>query len=262
MSVGAHSAPSSLNRPDAVLAITIDVDWAPDHVIDAVATRLIDAGVRATWFVTHGSPAIDRLRRREDLFELGIHPNFMDGSSHGATVSEVIAHCMAIVPDARVMRTHGLVQSSRLFTEIMRLTSIRIDSSLMLRKHPGLQVVTQPYDGGVLTRVPVWWEDDIEQIAPDPDWEIAAHDGAGLRVLNFHPVHLALNGRTPLAYAKLKRAWPKLSAAPAEAFDALREPGAGPSSTFSRALVAIAARGGGQTLSGLAAAVAMYTVAT
>ena len=92
------------------LAITLDIDWAPDHVIDRIAAQLIDARVRATWFVTHQSPAIDRLRARPDLFELGIHPNFLNQSTHGETPAEVLAHCMALVPDARSMRTHSLVQ--------------------------------------------------------------------------------------------------------------------------------------------------------
>lgn len=33
--------------------ITLDIDWAPDFVIDAVAEQLVQAGVWATWFVTH-----------------------------------------------------------------------------------------------------------------------------------------------------------------------------------------------------------------
>lgn len=40
--------------------ITIDVDWAPDFAIDPVANALLDAGVSATWFITHASPAIVR----------------------------------------------------------------------------------------------------------------------------------------------------------------------------------------------------------
>ena len=83
-----------------MIAITLDVDWAPDHAIDAVAGHLIERDVRATWFVTHASPAIDRLRDRPDLFELGIHPNFAPGSTQGETPDAVLDHCMAIVPEA------------------------------------------------------------------------------------------------------------------------------------------------------------------
>src|ERR1035441_3475149 len=82
------------------IAISMDVDWAPDFAIDFVAERLIASRVRATWFVTHRSPAIERLRQHRDLFELGIHPNFLPGSSHGDSPAAVLQHCMGLVQDA------------------------------------------------------------------------------------------------------------------------------------------------------------------
>ncbi|MCC7052650.1 MAG: hypothetical protein IT355_05245 [Gemmatimonadaceae bacterium] len=236
------------SRAPAELLITLDVDWAPDHVIDAVAGQLAAAGVRATWFITHASPAVERLRERGDLFELGIHPNFMPGSTHGATVDAVLAHCLALVPEARVMRTHGLVSSSRLLDEVLARSEIRIDSSLLLRRHPNLGVVEQPFPHGVLARVPIWWEDDVEQLAVDPLWDVSAPGGGGLRVLNFHPVHVALNGATAAPYAALKAAWPVLADAPAEAFTRHRATGDGPATAFTRALATLQAAAGGRTL--------------
>ena len=56
-------------------AITLDVEWAPDFVIDAVANTLVSNGVKATWMVTRDSPAIRRLTRHDELFKRGIHPN-------------------------------------------------------------------------------------------------------------------------------------------------------------------------------------------
>src|SRR5207244_3974947 len=79
-----------------------------------VAEQLMASQVRATWFVTHMSPAISRLRRNPELFELGIHPNFLPGSTHGDTPDAVLRHCRALVPDAVSMRTHCLVQSTLL----------------------------------------------------------------------------------------------------------------------------------------------------
>ena len=48
--------------------LTLDVDWAPDWVIDEVSAILVEKRVRATWFVTHGSPAIERLKDYPGLF--------------------------------------------------------------------------------------------------------------------------------------------------------------------------------------------------
>ncbi|SVD69909.1 uncharacterized protein METZ01_LOCUS422763, partial [marine metagenome] len=47
--------------------ITIDIDWAPGWMIDFVTAILIENGVKATWFVTHASPAIESIRERPDI---------------------------------------------------------------------------------------------------------------------------------------------------------------------------------------------------
>src|ERR1017187_7044133 len=107
------------SHTEPCVALTLDIDWAPDFVIDFAADLLIRRRVKATWFVTHSSPAVDRLRDHPELFELGIHPNFLPGSSQGKTVAEVLSFCRACVPEARSMRTHALVQSSGLLGDVM-----------------------------------------------------------------------------------------------------------------------------------------------
>jgi len=92
--------------------ITFDIDWAPDFVIEEVASLLQQKGVRATWFVTHACAAVELLRERSDLFELGIHPNFLEGSSHGKTPMEVLSHLLTVVPEAIGIRSHAVVQSA------------------------------------------------------------------------------------------------------------------------------------------------------
>jgi peptidoglycan/xylan/chitin deacetylase (PgdA/CDA1 family) len=65
------------------VCVTLDVDWASDAMIDQTARILLEHEVPATWFITHASAAVDRLRDHPELFELGIHPNFLPGSTHG-----------------------------------------------------------------------------------------------------------------------------------------------------------------------------------
>ena len=62
--------------------ITFDINWAPDFVIEMCANICQDNSVGATFFATHGRLPTD-----------------------------VMAFCMDIVPDAKCMRTHSLVQS-------------------------------------------------------------------------------------------------------------------------------------------------------
>lgn len=80
------------------VVLTFDIDWAPDFMIDFVAEGLTQRRVRATWFVTHASPAVEWLREHPDLFELGIHPNFAPGSTQGDSPEAVLRHCLRLEP--------------------------------------------------------------------------------------------------------------------------------------------------------------------
>ena len=74
--------------------ITFDIDWAPDFMIQNIMDQLEAAGVKSTWFITNDTPALERMRQFPDLYELGIHPNFLPGSSHGSSVDEVLNNLM------------------------------------------------------------------------------------------------------------------------------------------------------------------------
>ncbi len=63
--------------------LTFDLDWAHDEVINDAIDLVEAVDVPATWFVTHATPTLERLRANPK-FELGVHPNFnplLDGSS-------------------------------------------------------------------------------------------------------------------------------------------------------------------------------------
>jgi hypothetical protein len=225
-------------------AITLDVDWAPDDAIDDVAALLAERGVRATWFVTHESAAVDRIRERRDLFELGIHPNFAPGSTHGDSPEAVLSHCMALVPDARAMRTHGLVQSSALLALVRDRTPVAVDASLFLPHANTAEPLSYPLATGTLRRVPYVWEDDAEMYRAEPAWDAwaLATRLRGLAVFNFHPVHVVLNSSDMAAYESLKRRG--LPEARRADFAALRAPGHGSGTAFESLLDGLAGSGG------------------
>ena len=191
------------------------MDWAPDCAIHLVIDELVARRIRATWFVTHVSPAVERLRRYPKLFELGIHPNFLLGSTHGDTPEAVSRHCMALVPDAISMRTHGLAQSTVLLERVLAATPIAVDVSLFLPRAPALQPVEYPWRGRILTRIPYFWEDDFEMERTTPCWRVAPllTVGEGLKVFDFHPIHIYLNSAEPGPYEALKQRVSKLSEA-------------------------------------------------
>lgn len=233
-------------------AITLDIDWAPDFVIDAVAARLLAGRVHATWFVTHQSPAVDRLRDHGELFELGLHPNFLPGSSQGADAGAVVAACMAMVPGATSMRTHALMQSTPLLELVLQETSVRTDVSIFLPHATGVAPIEYWWLGRSLTRIPYVWEDDFEIERPQPVWDLGPMLAQpGVRVFDFHPIHVYLNSSTLAAYQSLKRRVPVITAATPSVIDDLVETGAGAGTAFN-SLIAALGRDGGRCISDLA----------
>lgn len=195
------------------LIVTLDVDWAPDFVINFVADMLVAARVKATWFVTHHSPAVDRLRSFPALFDLGIHPNFFARSSHGSSMEDVVRHCLEIVPEAVSMRTHGLFQSSELLHYVSARTRIETDVSLFLPGMAGLRSLCYRAGGSLFQRIPYYWEDDVEMEQQPARWTLESLVPAqpGLKVLDFHPIHIYLNSADMAPYERVKRAGLQLS---------------------------------------------------
>lgn len=198
--------------------ITLDVDWASDGLIRHCAAILVDRGVKATWLVTHASPAVDELRARDDLFELGIHPNFHTGSTQGDTPQAVVEHLLEIVPGARTVRTHDLFQSTRLLRMMLGEYGIENDLSLLLPDVAGIAPHDFHLPEGVLRRFPTFWEDDAEMLRPQPSFSLAdpKYRVEGLKVFTFHPILVALNARSLAPYLQLKAAHPVASLALAD----------------------------------------------
>jgi len=186
--------------------ITLDIDWAPDFAIDTIAQILIDYQVKATWFVTHFSPAIERLNQQRDLFELGIHPNMLPGSTHGISDDEVLTYMKQLVPDAVSMRTHGLYQSTNFLIKAARDYGIETDVSLFLPKAENIAPHKIKWNYIDLLRVPFFWEDDAEMFENKPCWSISDPEiqKKGLKIFNFHPIHLVLNTHKFELYNYLK----------------------------------------------------------
>ena len=188
-----------------MIHITLDIDWAPDYIIDYVAELLIAKKVKATWFVTHQSAAIERLSKHEDLFELGIHPNFMVGSSHGSTPKEVLEHCLKVVPNAKSMRTHGLLDSTNQLREVLMYTNIEIDLSIYLQDYPKVEPFSYTWRNQKITRIPFIWEDDLLLERDNIKVEIEYLNGyTGFAIADFHPVHIYLNSHNMNNYNSLK----------------------------------------------------------
>jgi hypothetical protein len=227
------------------VVLTIDMDWAPDFTIDFVAEQLIARQVRATWFVTHMSPAIARLKQYPNLFELGIHPNFLSGSTHGDTPDAVLRHCISLVPEASSVRTHFLFQSTLLLRQILTQSSITTDVSLFLPGTPHICPVEWVCRRRTLLRIPYFWADDSEMEQNIPCWRLARHlrIGQGLKVFAFHPIHVYLNSADIEIYQTLKHRVPKISEASPNALNPYIQTGEGTCALFKEVVAHLAAHG-------------------
>ncbi len=220
-----------------MLVITFDIDWAPDFAIDACAAQLRSAGVRATWFVTHASPAVDRLRESPDLFELGIHPNFFEQSSHGDSIDEVLDHVKGLVPEARSVRSHGLYHSSRVNAAIARDEQLEVDSSVFLPGHLHLRPVPHQLAAGTITRIPYFWSEEYDFELDDPAWSLdPILPGEGLKVLDFHPIHVFLNSADTGPYRAVKALTPYLPDADVALAERAVNPAPGTRTVFDQAV--------------------------
>lgn len=187
--------------------LTVDVDWAPDFAIDYVAELALKNHVHVTWFVTHRSRSIDKIRAKENYFELGVHPNFFPNSDHGKTLSEVIEHCKNLVPDALSVRTHGLVNSTNILNMMIEKTDWQINASMFLPGAMTLRPIKYLHNNKRIILAPYIWEDSYEIANPAPlNNKLCDIQSFGLSIVNFHPIHIYLNSSSRKQYSDLKSA--------------------------------------------------------
>jgi hypothetical protein len=190
-----------------IISFTADIDWAPDFLIDEMAQTFIDHEIKCTWFVTHESAAVDRLKESK-YFELGIHPNFHEGSSHGKTEDEVIQFCKKMLPKTRVVRMHALHQNSYLLRKLQNEYDIDIDCSLFLPHTSNLipHLFYHDRHRKPLFRIPFNWEDDVECLTPHQTWvfDPGILTRQGIKMFNFHPMYVGINESDFQQYSSIK----------------------------------------------------------
>lgn len=185
--------------------ITFDIDWAKDYMINHVIELCLKYNVKATFFATHHSDTLSRLRSYSDQFEIGLHPNFLPGSTQGNTEKEIFEYCKKLVPDAVSVRTHCVYQHGRLYDLLNKHFGERIiDSSICM---PGLNNI-QPFElytpSGCLMRVPFFWADDYYLLGKQKLDPNSLLDLDGCKVYMFHPVHIYQNTQNIEQYEKRK----------------------------------------------------------
>ena len=185
--------------------LTIDIDWAHDDILADTIQIVEKAGVCATWFVTHETHVLSSLRSNP-RFELGIHPNFnflLQGDARmGATAEEVIEGILEVVPEAKSVRSHSMTQSSVLL-DLFKEKGLTHDCNHFIPHEVGLRLRPWKFWNG-LTRVPYFWEDDVAFINKENTPFKRLVGCSGIRVFNFHPIHVFLNTESMDRYERTR----------------------------------------------------------
>lgn len=189
-----------------VFAVTADVDWASEDAI-ALLQDIVDAhGARATYFVTHASALLD-VWRRQGRVDLGIHPNFLPGSSHGDSFETVLDTVCTFAPGARASRSHMYFDASPV-TRMLVERGFLYDSNLVTNLQTGLAPIRH---GSGLVRLPCFFEDGThswQRIGWNFEDVRARFEAPGLKILSVHPMTLAMNVASQERWAELKRRFP------------------------------------------------------
>lgn len=168
------------------LYLTIDMDGAPEYMIDHVLSMLAEYDVPATVFATHSSPV---LHSAGENVETGLHPSIFDLSKSRESICEL----KEIYPQARCLRSHGLVSSSALLIHAWQ-SGLSVTSNYLMLGSPPKEPVGMLYG---IHEYPVTFMDDIGLLeGMDKARQALAKataPEAAVRVLAFHFVHIYLN---------------------------------------------------------------------
>lgn len=182
------------------IAITADIDWAPEPVIEHMVTLFESRKMKCTFFCTHFSEVL--LGANKELFELAIHPNFnpLIEGQNGSSV-EIIDNLMSIYPDAKGVRSHCMLQSTKILNQFAEI-GLLYESNHFLPYHTNVSAFLL-WNG--MIRLPYIWEDDIH-------WSYGYNFNSlgvdlndhGLKIFDFHPIHIYLNTTNGDHYLRAK----------------------------------------------------------
>lgn len=183
--------------------LTLDTDWASDYAIAYTLELICRYGIKPTVFATNESQVL-RQYIADDKIEIGLHPNFLPGSTHGDNYIDVIDHLVSLYPEAKTYRSHAYFDNWHISAEMFK-RGIKYDANLCLYLQEGL---TPLQHATGLLRFPTFWEDGVfffhkneQQLTGSIKKKIYT---PGLKVFAFHPTTIFFNFNNIEAYNKLK----------------------------------------------------------
>lgn len=181
-------------------SITIDTDWVPDEVLSFTINLLNSYDITGTFFCTNPTNC------NFGKHEVAIHPNFtsLDFEKH-------IDEMLTFFQNSKGMRSHSLFFTERL-RPILAGKGIEYCSNYMLFEHVNLApCMISP----TVLELPIYFMDTFNLIMKG-DNALFANDLErlnleGLKVYDFHPIHIYMNTYSVDHYDTFKFAYKDVS---------------------------------------------------
>ena len=174
---------------EPVFCFTSDIDWASEIVMDKYFQIINPFKLKPTLFLTHESTITDCYSHHIDK---GLHPNFLNESSHGNNFKDVINHIRKIDKNTKAVRSHRafeVTDTSHLLYE----NDFRYSSNCITVLQPEIKPVLHE---SKLINFPVFFEDGTHlynELNLDFTKYIDSFKTPGIKIISFHPMHLVLN---------------------------------------------------------------------
>ena len=175
--------------------LTFDIDWASDEVLKYTLDLLEENSVKATFFVTHATDILTRIRANKD-FELAIHPNFNQilNKQSNKSVNRIFSEIIEIVPEAKISRSHSLTNSGS-WNGLYKKNKIIYTSNYLMYLCDYIQPIRN-ING--IVEIPIFFADDALLYLNNNQNNLQHSsflniDFKGIQVFLFHPIHIALN---------------------------------------------------------------------
>lgn len=175
--------------------LTFDIDWCSDEVLAYTIDFIEKYDLKATFFITHDTYLLDRMKNNNNI-EIGIHPNFnpliAGNDKYGKNFEEVISFYTNLYSNAESIRSHALTQSSVILNSLKKF-GLSYECNSYIPMNSGIVVYPYRHWDNHTIRVPHFWEDDLHCLYGD-DWNVENYlDYKGIKVFDFHPIHIFLN---------------------------------------------------------------------
>ena len=182
------------------IGITLDIDWVSDTIIKYVVDLLERYQVKATLFATHESAFLESLDKKK--FEVEIHPNFTNSNDW----DKIIRNLKDIYSDAIGVRSHGLTQSSIIHGLFIN-NGLKYEVNTFIPLREGLSPYCRPRGNGEnMVCIPFYWEDDGHFLNSSIfDISRLRMNKKGLKIYNFHPMHVFMNTKSDEHYESYKQ---------------------------------------------------------